>query len=405
MGNTVTKVSSLEDSIQLDVVGLLAVIGESAMSTHAQIATATKWSLLPRLIPAPQALLRHTRPHRLPPVLSVKVIGIHSGNQATELNYFPNLLHGIENNADYSFEEVKITHCDTEGQPSGIRIPVKRMGPLVILSIFGMLCSAGLLALAIHQEDWVAVLAVGLLSLTSTLVGLGSRWVPVIPQRKEKRIVPPADIMIKGRQGAFIHVKCTENIARELYFGQETCKYDIDDRWFYVISGTGTFLMMAAVIAMANCTFILQAGLGLAYIVLNGLYWIAALVPGEWHWELGVYEVTKTEKGTKRNYTEVLIEAIGATRSTKWVTEGDVAPKTEAWREWLLEVEKLFKDNEGLNEEEMLVKWNEWNPSDQLTSAINRHGTLPTAVPASDNTKGILMIQTTETSPPIQELK
>ena len=384
MGNSVsTALSWLEGDLQLDVVGLLAVIGESAMSTHAQIATASRWSLLPRLIPAPQALLRHTRPHRLPPVPSVKVVGVKSGNFQTELNYFPNLIHCIENVTGYSFEQVRISHSDREEQLTGQTIPARRMGPLVMLSIFGMMCSAGLLGLAINQGDGMAILAICLLSVTSTLVGLGSRWYPVIPQRNETRVVPKADVMIIGRQGAFIHVQCTEPIARGLYFGQESCKYDISERWFHVISGTGTFMLMASVIAMANCKFILQAGMGLAYIVLNGLYWIAALVPGDWHWELGVYDIQSMQNSKKKHekYSDALIDAIGAARGTSWVAVASAAPKTEAWTDWLSEAEKVFVANEDKSDEDVLKAWKDWQPREKLTQCL-KYGTLERATTA-----------------------
>lgn len=44
---------------------LLAVIGESSMELHSQALTSSWTCILPRIIPAPQALLKATRPSRL----------------------------------------------------------------------------------------------------------------------------------------------------------------------------------------------------------------------------------------------------------------------------------------------------------------------------------------------------
>ncbi|KFY12575.1 hypothetical protein V491_06728, partial [Pseudogymnoascus sp. VKM F-3775] len=51
---------------RLDIVSLLAVIGESSMAEHSQPMTASWIACLPRIIPAPQVLLKPTRPTRMP---------------------------------------------------------------------------------------------------------------------------------------------------------------------------------------------------------------------------------------------------------------------------------------------------------------------------------------------------
>ena len=54
-----------ENGWRLDIVSLLAVIGESSMESHSQALTSSWTCILPRIIPAPQALLKATRPSRL----------------------------------------------------------------------------------------------------------------------------------------------------------------------------------------------------------------------------------------------------------------------------------------------------------------------------------------------------
>jgi hypothetical protein len=73
-------------SWSFDIVGLLAVVGGSTIEKHAQAITASPFDNFPRLLPAPETMLETDRPARLPAVKDVTVVGVHSGNQFTELN-------------------------------------------------------------------------------------------------------------------------------------------------------------------------------------------------------------------------------------------------------------------------------------------------------------------------------
>ena len=81
---------------QLDIVGFLAILGEGSIETVQQVShslaescslsdvvsqvlTLSNLAYLPRLIPAPQVLLRVTRPNKLETVGEAKVVGVHSG--------------------------------------------------------------------------------------------------------------------------------------------------------------------------------------------------------------------------------------------------------------------------------------------------------------------------------------
>ncbi|KAF8430403.1 hypothetical protein EV426DRAFT_16935 [Tirmania nivea] len=403
-------------TLRLDVVGLLAVIGESAMSAHAVIATASRWGLVPRIIPAPQALFRHSRPHRLPSLTQgVTVVGVCSGNAIKELSYFANLLHGIEGLPQYAVGSITIKHkleqpnherghqSDAEkgkgARSTKVCIPLSRLGPVILLSLLGALAALGILILAIVRHDGMAVVAILLISATSSLVGLGSKWTLVLPHRKGKEPVPKPDIMVCGRQGAFLHITCTEEIARELYFGQEECEYMLDTRGFHFLAGASTFMLMAAVISMANCSLVLQYALGITYITMNGLYWLAALLPETWHWQLeDVYDVEYHRLGTpekpvgendkdylgsgtaKRNredqwlkayedYTQALIAAIELAGGAKWVKFAG-APRNAAWRAWLKEADGIWEAEGGEGPEELRRRWKEWNPSKQLAQKL-----------------------------------
>lgn len=79
------------DELQLDIVGFLAILGEGSVLANAQVSTLSKWIFLPRLIPAPQALMRPTRPNRLEPFPGY-VTGIVSGNHRDSINHIGNIV-------------------------------------------------------------------------------------------------------------------------------------------------------------------------------------------------------------------------------------------------------------------------------------------------------------------------
>jgi hypothetical protein len=78
-------------SLQLDIVGFLAILGEGSVLVNAQVSTLSSWIFLPRLIPAPQALMRPARPLVLEPVAG-KVSGIFTGNYRDSINHIGNIV-------------------------------------------------------------------------------------------------------------------------------------------------------------------------------------------------------------------------------------------------------------------------------------------------------------------------
>jgi hypothetical protein len=82
--------ASLQE-LQLDIVGFLAILGEGSVLANAQVSTLSKWIFLPRLIPAPQSLMRPTRPTKLEPSPGT-VTGIFSGNVIDSINHIGNVV-------------------------------------------------------------------------------------------------------------------------------------------------------------------------------------------------------------------------------------------------------------------------------------------------------------------------
>ncbi|KAK4099972.1 hypothetical protein N658DRAFT_538737 [Parathielavia hyrcaniae] len=106
---------------RLDIVALLAVTGESFISEHAQALTPSKLSLLPRIMPAPHALLQPRRPASLPRRIA-KVCGVHSDVVLDTVSFFANIIHPIDQLRPFEFRMLKIRHS----QYSRREIPVKR---------------------------------------------------------------------------------------------------------------------------------------------------------------------------------------------------------------------------------------------------------------------------------------
>jgi hypothetical protein len=198
------------------------------MSGHVQPATASRTCILPRFVPAPQSFLMTNRPYRLPPNIGASVVGIRSGSFSATLNFFPEILHGIDDLPRFSVKTITITRApDKPGEKDATapkrNITTKRWGPMNLLSVVGFLFFVGLLVEAAVLEDGMAVIAIILLSFTSSVVGLGSMWHVDLQRRRSNREVPPGDVVVLGRQGAFLIVRCPEDVAREMYFGQERC--------------------------------------------------------------------------------------------------------------------------------------------------------------------------------------
>lgn len=78
-------------SMQLDIVGFLAVLGEGSVLANAQVSALSRLFYLPRLLPAPQALLRPTRPLSLPSIKGT-VTAVYSGNVKDHVHHVASIL-------------------------------------------------------------------------------------------------------------------------------------------------------------------------------------------------------------------------------------------------------------------------------------------------------------------------
>lgn len=324
----------------------LAILGESSVLANAQAASLSLYFLLPRLIPAPQALIRTARPERLTPSTG-RVMGTLSGNFRDHVNPIAALLHDDKNLDAYSVRFARITRRDDTSNLNDIhehkvdlqpQVTARTRSPLTLLSILGCVMSLALLVLSIVEKDGMALLATILLSLLATVIGIGSRWSLRLRKRTATRDVLDSDVVIAYPKGSFLIVKCSEEIQRELYFGQEECHYQVSTTVYRVLSLITTLMLMVGVIFLGNSGLVLQTSFAAAYLILNAAYWTVAALPPQWNWDLSSFKFELIELGkseTKPTFTEALWIAIALTRSTEWVINGQIAPMNSAWRQWL----------------------------------------------------------------------
>ncbi|KAI0133831.1 hypothetical protein BJ170DRAFT_176490 [Xylariales sp. AK1849] len=436
---------------RLDVVTLLAVIGESSIAEHSQAITASMICLLPRIIPAPQALLKGSRPLRMPET-SARITGVYSGTTLDTVGFFANIIHPLDEFQPYAFQMLRITHKDDEAgdlampkpqangrgglsrlftkggktntdasEPRSARIPgpppvddddhhtgtgarttgvsfhadveaqSPTMGitrrqtvkdrvtdyitaptlantskrpavpaalysPVHILSIFSLLLTVAIIIASALWGDGTAICAVALVSTASSVVGAASWWRPILMKRSHTNKVPDGDVVIRTREGAFLLVKCTENVARELYAGTEECEYRVGARMYSALMGLGTLLLMVSVILLGNCKWNSQIFIGASYISLNGMYWAMGLLPKRLFWDLSRYGIenitplhslnahdTTDEKDPRegvKSFTRTLWYCIRETKRTAWVERSGAAPSTPQWKAWLAEAEQ-----------------------------------------------------------------
>ena len=187
------------DNLRLDIVGIIAILGEASITRNAQVTSLSWWSTIPRLMPAPHALLEHERKYRLPTAPGI-VAGAYSGTLKKEINFFAQLLHP-EPLEDYQVELVQVTRKDI---PAGKVQPrsygARKYGPLFWVSLGGSCMSAALISLSIYYHDGFSLLATVMLSMVGSFVGFGSHWSLVFKEppvtREREGAIPRSDVIL-----------------------------------------------------------------------------------------------------------------------------------------------------------------------------------------------------------------
>lgn len=366
-----------DDSVKwsFDIVGLLAVVGGSAIEKHAQSIPASKFGSFPRLLPAPETMLDTDRPVRLPAVKDVTVVGVHSGNQFHELNFFADVIHDINSLPKFRFQSMRITYAknDVEEGASAKEavIPMRMFCPLNMITFVSILMTIALFVWSGVQHDAVGILGLGTMSLSTSFACMSASWRPKLAVRKVTGKVPPGDIVIRTRSGAFVCIECSEEIARELYAGTEECDYVFRGAAHQILLGLSTILLMASIIFFSNAGWKIQIAVGLAYIILNLGYWAMALLtePKQtWNME-SRFKVEMLEEKDRQNFTQVLWDAIRTTKKIGWVKKTHAAPSTKNWNGWLKEA-KDNCDNKEWNAEAARDQWMSKHFEEEVKSEV-----------------------------------
>ena len=282
-----------------------------------------------------------------------------------------------------SMEAYDVRCVEIRKVEKGLPVKAKTRGPLTVVLLLGCSFSAALLALSIAKSDGMSTIATVLLSFLSTVIGVGNKSTLNLVARNSDADAPPGDVVIRYPKGSFHVVKCSEDVARELYFAPEEIEYQIKQPAYYrLVSLVGTVLLMFGVIALSNATVPLQIAWAVAYILLNAAYWIVAALPPRYHWELSSFAVEDLHlesRSDERNksFTQALWKAIALTKSTDWVRLGKSAPRTEAWNCWLTEAETAANtesDTKSVDhfdqDERKVIKLPDWDPREALNRCL-----------------------------------
>lgn len=203
----------------------------------------------------------------------------------------------------------------------------------------------------------MSVVATVLLSLLSSLIGLGNKWELELPSRRYKKgPVPRGDVVIRYPKGSFLVVRCEEDVARELYFAPENINYLLTHGPVYrILSLVGTMMLMGGVICLANAQIQVQIAWAGSYMLLGASYWIVAALHSKLHWDTSCYKVeneclsdsSMEKKGypsENDTFTQALWRVICVSKDIEWIKRSDACPNTPAWHEWLLEAKACSED-------------------------------------------------------------
>ena len=237
----------------------------------------------------------------------------------------------------------------------------------------------------------MALLATILLSFLSTLIGLGNKWELQLPKRPKKSDnIPKGDVVVRYPKGAFVIVKCSEDVARELLTAPESIEYLVSHPAIWrLLSLIGTLMLMSGVIALGNAQLQAQVSFAAAYMLINAAYWIVAALPPKLNWDLTCFDIKNQRIGSdyrdeKRlfspsvTYTEALWKVILVTKSIEWVHVSNAAPKTAAWDQWLIEAREHALSAGAQYDEanpNSPVAWvmPEWNPQRAWTDIAEKN--------------------------------
>lgn len=192
-----------------------------------------------------------------------------------------------------SLPQYSVKCVEIKRKPHDGEVKAKLFGPTSAVAVLGCFLSLSLFAISVQQQDGMGMLAVICLSFLSTLIGVGNKWTLNLPKRNAPgQFTPPGDVVMRYPKGNFVVVRCSEDVARELYFAPEEIEYLVEHPWKYrMIALVGTIMLMFGVIFLGNAGTNTQVAYAASFMVLNAAYWIVAALPQRYHWNMDCFEV------------------------------------------------------------------------------------------------------------------
>ncbi|RYN41856.1 hypothetical protein AA0113_g4506 [Alternaria arborescens] len=336
----------VRDDWSLDVVNILAFLGEHNIIACSQQICMSWTCFLPRLIPAPQGLLAQ-RPKKLASEDETTVTGVWTGNNRPVLQYFGRMLHTDGSDLSPFTTRLLKIQWDSAIKDKSLkkRYPIRPrlFSPMNMIAVLSCAMTFGLAGWALALGDAVALTGILVMSFTTPLLCLGMCWTPrMVPRYRPTRgLVPPGTVVIKSSNGCFTVVECDEQIARLLYFHPEYIDYAVSSFTGRGLSGTvGGLTLVGSIVLFGNAVWALKAALAVTYTVLNLLYWVAAILPVRLSWHIDL-TVSQPEIIEDHSFTQCLWTTIYHTKKIDWARE--YVPKTEVWNQWLLEAENKVR--------------------------------------------------------------
>jgi len=332
----------LRDDWSLDVVNILAFLGEHNILACSQQICMTWTCLLPRLIPAPQGLLAQ-RPKKLDSEDDVPVNGVHTGNGRPGLSYVGRMIHTDGSElppCTTRVIKIRWTSKNTDGSFRKAPLRPRLFSPINIIAIFSCGLSFGLAAWAIMLGDAVALTGILVMSFTTPLLCVGMRWRPGFPiPSRNYAGSPRGTVVVKSANGCFTVVECDEDVARLLYFHPDKIDYAVSSFTGRGLSGTvGGLTLVGSIVLFGNAVWTMKAALAVTYTVLNLCYWIAAILPLRLSWHIDL-EIDPPQIIEHETYTRCVWTTIYITKKIDWARNH--VPNSDVWDQWLGEAQRM----------------------------------------------------------------
>ena len=346
----------LRDDWSLDVVNILAFLGEHNILACSQQICMSWTCFLPRLIPAPQGLLAQ-RPKKLASEEDTPVTGTQSGvgRPASRLNrpalqYFGRMCHTDGSELPTFTTRVLKINWDPKNEDGSLKqspLRPRLFSPMNLIAIFSCALSFGLAAWAFVLGDAVALTGILIMSFTTPLLCVGMRWRPQshVPIHRGTGDESVPLVVIKSSNECLTVVECSKYVADLLYFHPEHIDYVVKSPPGRGLSGTvGGITLVGSIVLFGNAVWTMKTALAVTYTILNLLYWVAAILPVRLSWHIDLI-INQTQVTEHAEFIHCLWTTIYTMKKIDWARE--YVPKTNLWDLWLKEAQRMAESQPG----------------------------------------------------------